>query len=539
MPKPPGPARSKGANVLLVDDQPAKLVSYQAILEGLDANLVTASSAREALECLLKDEFAVVVVDVCMPELDGFELAEMIRDHPRFRQTAIIFVSAVHLTDMDRLKGYQRGAVDYLPVPFAPEILRAKVGVFVDLHRKTRELERLNKNLERRVSQRTAELQEAGRRKDEFLAVLAHELRNPLAAIRMAAQSIGLPESPEAERARWSGIIERQISHLSRLIDDLVDVSRITRGTIELQRHHVDVATIINEAVEASRPIMEERRHTLTVNATEAALTVHADSARLVQVLANLLNNAAKFTPKGGRVLLTVERDASDVVLKVADNGIGIDPQQLPQIFEMFSQVGRPLDRPSSGLGIGLALVRTLVELHGGSVEALSQGPGTGTELTVRLPLVEPAVMKPLAPNAIGSSALDLPPSRILVVDDNADAADALAFMLRAAGHEVNTAHDGLQALAIAPEFQPQIVLLDLGMPNLNGYDTAGRIREMPWGQEVALIALTGWGQQKDRDRTMRAGFNAHLVKPVGIDELFGALAGLRSGVRSGLGIEN
>jgi CheY-like chemotaxis protein len=284
---------------------------------------------------------------------------------------------------------------------------------------------------------------------------------------------------------------------------------------------------------------MEERRHTLTVNATDAALTVHADSARLVQVLANLLNNAAKFTPKGGRVLLTVERDASDVVLKVADNGIGIDPQQLPQIFEMFSQVGRPLDRPSSGLGIGLALVRTLVELHGGSVEALSQGPGTGTELTVRLPLVEPAAMKPLAPNAIGSSALDLPPSRILVVDDNADAADALAFMLRAAGHEVSTAHDGLQALAIAPEFQPQIVLLDLGMPNLNGYDTAGRIREMPWGQEVALIALTGWGQQKDRDRTMRAGFNAHLVKPVGIDELFGALAGLRSGVRSGLGIEN
>ena len=522
----------KGANVLLVDDQPAKLISYRAILEGLDANLVTATSAREALEYLLKDEFAAVVVDVCMPELDGFELAEMIRDHPRFRQTAIIFVSAVHLTDMDRLKGYERGAVDYLPVPFAPEILRAKVGVFVDLHRKTRELERLNKNLERRVSQRTAELEEAGRRKDEFLAVLAHELRNPLAAIRMAAQSIGLRDAPASERLKWSAVIERQISHLSRLIDDLVDISRITRGTIELQRRDVDIATVMTEAIEACRPIMEERQHTFVVNTADVALTVRADSARIVQVLGNLLNNAAKFTPKGGRVVLAVERDGGEVVLRVADNGIGIDPEQLPQIFEMFSQVGRPLDRPSSGLGIGLALVRTLVELHGGSVEARSRGAGAGTELIVRLPLVEPAAVKPLAPSAIGSSPLDLPASRILVVDDNADAADALAFILRAAGHEVSTAHDGLQALAIAPVFLPQIVLLDLGMPNLNGYDTAGRIREMPWGQSVALIALTGWGQQKDRDRTLRAGFNAHLVKPVGIDDLFGALAGLRTEVK-------
>jgi signal transduction histidine kinase len=523
-----GQARSKQTNVLMVDDQPAKLISYRVILEGIDANLVSAGSAREALEYLLKEEFAVVLMDVCMPELDGFELAEMIRDHPRFRQTAIIFVSAVHMTELDRLKGYERGAVDYLPVPIVPEILRAKVGVFVDLHRKTKELERLNKTLERRVAQRTSELQEANRRKDEFLAVLAHELRNPLAAIRMAAQSIGMPETSGAERFKWSAIIERQIAHLSRLIDDLVDVSRITRGTIELQRRPVEISAIVAEAVEATRPLIEDRKHQLVVDVREASLMVHGDGARLVQVVGNLLNNAAKFTYKGGKIDVAVERLGNEAVLRVTDNGIGVDPDSLPRVFEMFSQVGRPLDRPSNGLGIGLALVRTLVELHGGSVEAHSDGPGTGTQLTVRLPLLEPAAVRVPA-RLPAADTTELPPSRILVVDDNADAAEALAFMLRAAGHNVNTAHDGLEALEIAPDFLPDIVLLDLGMPNLNGYDTAGRIREQSWGRDISLIALTGWGQPKDRDRTLRAGFNAHLVKPVAIEELFGALARLKT----------
>jgi signal transduction histidine kinase len=517
------------ANILLVDDQPAKLLTYHAILSDIGANLVSASSAREALEQLLKIEFAVVIVDVCMPDLDGFELAEMIRDHPRFRQTAIIFVSGVHMTDLDRLKGYERGAVDYLPVPIVPEILRQKVRVFVDLHMKTRELERLNKNLERRVAARTEELEEAGRRKDQFLAVLAHELRNPLAAIRMAAQSIGVPEAGQVERERWSQVIERQISHLSRLIDDLVDVSRITRGSIELQRRLVDISGIVAEAIEASRPTIEDRRHRLAVHLPDEPVSVNGDAARLVQVIANLLHNSSKFTPKGGNISIDVERSGQEMVLRVTDNGIGIEPESLPKVFEMFSQVGRPLDRPSAGLGIGLALVRTLVELHGGSVTANSEGNGTGTQITVRLPCLEP---EPLAPvmHTPAPQLAKLPPSRILVVDDNADAADALAFMLRAAGHEVNTAHDGLEALSISPGFLPEIVLLDLGMPNLNGYATAHRMREEPWGQNIVLVALTGWGQPKDRDRTSRAGFNAHLVKPVGVDELFGTLAQLRAG---------
>jgi signal transduction histidine kinase len=533
----PGPAKEsapaqssrKQANILLVDDQPAKLLTYHAILANMGANLISASSAREALELLLKNEFAVVIVDVCMPDLDGFELAEMIRDHPRFRQTAIIFVSGVHMTDLDRLKGYERGAVDYLPVPIVPEILRAKVGVFVDLHLKTRELERLNKNLERRVAQRTEELEEAGRRKDQFLAVLAHELRNPLAAIRMAAQSVGLPDSPQAERERWSMVIERQISHLSRLIDDLVDVSRITRGSIELQRRVVDIGGIVAEAIEASRPTIEDRRHELVVRLPEGSISVNGDAARLVQVIANLLHNSSKFTPKGGKITIAVERAGEEMVLRVTDNGIGIDPESLPKVFEMFSQVGRPLDRPSAGLGIGLALVRTLVELHGGSVSAHSEGAGTGTQVTVRMPCL-PALLEDGSPARKRETPATLPPSRILVVDDNADAADALAFMLRAAGHEVSTAHDGLEALNISPEFRPEIVLLDLGMPNLNGYATAHRMREEPWGKDIVLVALTGWGQPKDRDRTSRAGFNAHLVKPVGVEELFGTLAELRAG---------
>lgn len=521
------PSKS-AANVLLVDDQPQKLLTYQAILADIGANLVTASSAREALEYLLKHEFAVVIVDVCMPELDGFELAEMIRDHPRFRQTAIIFVSGVHLTDLDRLKGYARGGVDYLPVPIVPEILRAKVRVFVELHTKTRELERLNKTLERRVAERTEELEEANRRKDQFLAILAHELRNPLAAIRMAAQSFSLVDAGQDDREHWSSVIERQVTHLSRLIDDLVDVSRITRGTIELQRKGVDLAAIVAEAVDASRPVIEDRNHHLLLELPQEPVRVFGDAARLVQVIANLLHNASKFTPKGGHITVSVGCEEQDVVLSVRDDGIGIEPELLPRVFEMFSQVGRPLDRPAAGLGIGLALVRTLVGLHGGSVVAESEGRSSGTTVRIRLPRLDAAPASDAAADR-DQAAANLPPSRILVVDDNADAADALAFMLRAAGHEVNTANDGLEALSISPVFRPDIVLLDLGMPNLNGYATAHRIREQSWGRDVLLVALTGWGQPKDRDRTTRAGFNAHLVKPVGVEELFGTLAQLRT----------
>ena len=511
------------ANVLLVDDQPGKLLSYGAILSGMDVTLVTAASGREALDHLLRQEFAVVLIDVCMPELDGFELAAMIREHPRFRKTAIIFVSGVHLSDFDRIKGYAHGAVDYVPVPVVPEILRAKVSIFVELYRKTRQLERLNQDLERRVSERTAELQEAGKRKDEFLAMLAHELRNPLAAIRLAAQLLGFPDLPPGQFTSSVGVIQRQVEHLVRLIDDLVDVSRITRGLISLRREPVDISGVIVQAIETARPLIDSRRHTLVVDVADEQLLVDGDVARLSQVVANILNNAAKFTDPAGRIELRVRRDSPHVAIEVKDNGRGIPREMLPRVFDLFTHSEQPMDRAFGGLGIGLAIVRQLVEMHGGTVRARSDGPGAGTEVLVRLPLLLASSLTPVGP--AHEVIRQVAPCRILVVDDNNDAAETLAVMLRMQGHEVEVALDGLHALDIAPAFQPQVVMLDLGMPKLNGFETATRMRRQPWGRNLPLIALTGWGQPKDRQRTVEAGFNEHLVKPVGQQELLDAIA--------------
>ena len=520
------------ANVLVVDDQPGKLLSYRAILEGVPANLLMAGSGREALDLLLKTEVAVVLMDVCMPELDGFELASLVRDHPRFRQTAIIFVSGVHLTDLDRLKGYECGAVDYLPIPIVPEILRAKVNVFVDLYRKTHALERLNLELEQRVAQRTAALEEAGRYKDEFLAVLAHELRNPLAAIRAAAHVIGFPSVTPALSAQSAKVIERQVEHLVRLVDDLVDVSRITRGIVELRRAPVEIADVVARAIETSRPLIEMRGHALSVEIASGPLRVDGDVARLTQALTNVLCNAAKFTEPGGQVTVVAERDGPDVVIRVSDTGVGIAPDVLPTVFDLFAQGERKFDRTSTGLGIGLAVVRRLVELHGGTAAAHSGGPGLGTEVTLRIPVIDSAetaqptaAAQPVEPVGMSSSAREV--YRVLVVDDNADAAEGVAAMLRMVGHDVVTAVDGVAALHLTATFAPHIALLDLGMPKLDGYETARRMREQPSGRHVALVALTGWGQPRDRDSTRQAGFDAHLIKPIGSAELLETLGRL------------
>jgi signal transduction histidine kinase len=513
-------------NVLIVDDQPGKLLTYSAILEGIDANLVVAESARAALDLLLRTEFALVLIDVCMPELDGFELAAMIRDHPRFQRTAIIFVSAMPQTEVDRVRGYRYGAVDFLQVPIVPEILRSKVGVFVDLYRKTRDLEELNQALERRVEQRTAELEEASRHKDEFLAVLAHELRNPLAAIRSATQVIAFPQVPPAVSAKSIAVIQRQIEQLVRLIDDLVDVSRITRGIVELRRQPEDLGAIVQRAIESSRPFIDGRGHTLALNILPDRVVVNADAMRLTQVLGNVLHNAAKFTEPGGHITLTMQRDVDEVLVRVTDTGVGVAPEILPTVFELFTQVKRPLDRGSSGLGIGLALVHRLVVMHGGTVTISSEGTGHGAVVSIRLP-VSDATTDVHETTAITNRPAPAPvrPCRVLVVDDNSDAADALAALLRSAGHDVLTAEDGVEALRVGGSFTPHVALLDLGMPRLNGYDTAKRIREQSWGQQVGLIAVTGWGTPKDRDRTLQAGFDAHLVKPVDDVELFDVLS--------------
>jgi len=519
-------------NILLVDDQPSKLLTYEAILSDLNENLIKASSATEALECLLKNEIAVVLVDVCMPELDGYELAAMIRQHPRFQKTSIIFVSAILMTDLDRLRGYECGAVDYVPVPVVPEILRAKVSVFAELYRKTRALERLNRELEDRVAERTAELeattaalQEADRRKDEFLAMLAHELRNPLAPIRTAAQLLKLKELPESQRGRARDVIERQVEHLVILIDDLLDVSRITRGMITLHREPVLMGAIIARAVETTRPMIDAQGHELRLELPDELITVEGDKTRLAQVVGNILHNAAKFTDPGGQIHLSVVREGSYGVIRVKDTGIGIQKELIPRAFELFTQVHAKSDCSQGGLGIGLALVRRLAEMHGGSVTAHSDGPGQGTEFVIRLPIAARPAMRVKTQSTDSPVIPAVAPRRILVADDNRDAAESLALQLQLAGHEVRTAHDGAEALVVGSTFKPQIVLLDLGMPKMDGYETARQMRRRSWGKRAAIVALTGWGQQQDRERTAAAGFDAHLVKPVKDFDLFQAIA--------------
>jgi signal transduction histidine kinase len=528
--------REDPVNILLVDDQPAKLLTYESILGELGENLITVSSATEALESLLRHDVAVVLVDVVMPELDGYELAAMIRQHPRFQQTSIIFVSALLLTDLDRLRGYECGAVDYVPVPVVPEILRAKVSVFAELYRKTRALERLNAELEQRVTERTAALeattaalQEADRRKDEFLAILAHELRNPLAPIRTAVQLLRNRDLAEPQSMRAREVIERQVQHLVCLIDDLLDVSRITRGMITLQRERVLIDAVVARAVETARPLIDARRHELTLDLTEELLIIEGDPTRLVQIIGNILHNAAKFMEPGGRIVLRVVREDSYAVISVRDFGMGIQHDLVPKIFELFSQVHQKAESPHSGLGIGLALVRRLVEMHGGVVTASSAGAGSGTELVVRLPLI--GVQSTLVPfqAAEVKRPPQMSPRRILIADDNSDAVEALALQLRLAGHDVRSAHDGVEALEVAEAFAPQIVLLDLGMPRMDGYETARQIRRRWWGKSATLVALTGWGGQQDRQKTSDAGFDAHLVKPVAEFDLFQAIAGARS----------
>lgn len=357
------------------------------------------------------------------------------------------------------------------------------------------------------------ELVEADRRKDDFLATLAHELRNPLAPVRNTVQMLRLAGTDKPE-FRWGwDVIDRQVEHLTRLIDDLLDVARITRNKLELRKQRVEVAQVIQGAVESSRPVIEQRGHELSVALPPEPIYVNGDLVRLTQVFLNLLNNAAKFTEPGGHVALTAERRETEVVVRVKDTGVGIPAEKLPSLFDMFFQVDRTIERSQGGLGIGLSLVRRLVELHGGRVEARSEGVGKGSEFIVRLP----ALIEPPPPSREPTDCGKPEPAvrRILVVDDNRDAADSLAMLLRLAGNEVRTAYDGLAGVEAAGHFRPDVVLFDIGMPKLNGEDACRRIRGETWGQDMVLIALTGWGQENDRLRTKAAGFDHHLTKPV------------------------
>ena len=372
------------------------------------------------------------------------------------------------------------------------------------------------------------DLRDGDRRKDEFLATLAHELRNPLAPIRNSLQILKMPrlDASTAERARE--MMERQVHHLVRLVDDLLDVSRVMRGKIELRKERVELSAVVARAVETVQPLIEAQGHELTVSLPPESLPLDADPVRLAQVIGNLLTNAAKYTEANGRIRLTAQRDGKQAVLRVRDTGIGIAPDMLPRIFDLFVQVDHAATRSQGGLGIGLTLVKNLVEMHGGTVEAHSPGLGQGSELVVRLPLSAREPEKPEGREV--ADARQVPPSsglRLLVVDDNQDAANSLAMLLRLQGHEVGVAHDGPAALDMVEVYRPEMVFLDIGMPGMDGYEVARRLRRQPGLESVRLAALTGWGQQEDRRRTAEAGFDHHLVKPVEPAALEGLLAGL------------
>jgi signal transduction histidine kinase/DNA-binding response OmpR family regulator len=666
-------------NILVVDDLPDKRLAFQVVLEELGQNLVMATSGADALRELLLREFAVILLDVNMPDIDGIETAELIRQHSKTKHTPIIFVTA-YADEMQTARGYALGAVDYILSPVIPEILRSKVKVFVELYRAqkraqalarleaeraaaeeatqrseflafaSRELgaslnldegmerllqmlvpgladyallsvqledealvmcctgararpqlvpglealprplqnalrearridivldaksavqgearyfqviplrsgertvamlalgharapsahgaadqatldelvsraaiafenARLYWNLKRemaRTKEAEEKLKEAARRKDEFLAMLSHELRNPLAPIRNAAEVMRRIAPTDAGIVWARDVVERQVTHLAQLVDDLLDVSRITQGKISLKKEPLELGRVIQHSIDTARPLLEAKRHQLVVSASPGPIWVHGDFARLSQVVGNILNNAAKYTSEGGRIELSASADRGEALISVRDNGIGIDAALLPHVFELFTQGERSLDRSQGGLGVGLTVVDRLVDLHQGRVEVKSDGIGKGSLFRVILPCISEV---PQAAEDTVAAVLAAPTAgkRVLVIDDNIDAAESIAVFLRLEGHEVRTVSDGPQAVAIAQVFAPHVAVVDIGLPGMNGYEVARRLRLKGPEAPALLIALTGYGQKEDRTRSIEAGFDHHFVKP-------------------------
>ncbi len=701
MPSPASVDHDEKVNILIVDDLPDKLLVFATVLEELGQNLVFVKSGREALREVLQREFAVILLDVNMPEIDGFETAALLRQYKRSADTPIIFITSF-ADEIQTERGYAMGAVDYIQSPVVPHILRSKVRVFVRLFAMQRQIRRqadahaavlaadaarrvaeandrrsaflanasrvLNGSLdvkvgvhalaglvvpelaslavvmpvsgdeqmgesiviggrsgaverplstldgtilaaltlamhgrhrvdlpaerlaglgaldgnepppgdspdtawcavsavpllsgdrlhgvlllaasrrgqqadwsvlgdlaaraaaafenarlygslqleivERRAAE--AELQEASRRKDEFLAMLSHELRNPLAPIRTALEVIRRIAPPDPKFAWASDIMVRQLRQLTRLVEELLDVARISQGKIVLKREKVDLNAVIAHSVETAQPNVDARGQTLRVRPFSEPLWLHGDFARLAQIVSNLLHNASKYSADGSAIELNTSVESNGAVIRVCDQGIGIDAQLLPRVFDLFTQGTRGLDRAQGGLGVGLTLARRLAQMHGGGIEAFSAGAGTGSEFVVRLPCL--GLVRGGEAVAVQAPAR-LPLScRVLIVDDNHDAALSLATYLEMSGHEVRTAGDGRQALDVAEGFTPQAVVLDIGLPILDGYQVAKELRLAPPTQQSLLLALTGYGQKEDQLAATRAGFDRHFVKPV------------------------
>lgn len=493
---------------LLVDDLDENLLALEALLRREGLVLLKAKSGAEALELLLQHEVALALLDVQMPEMSGFELAELMRGTERTRSVPIIFLTAGSADQQRRFRGYEAGAIDFLQKPIEPDILKSKAAVFFELYRRRQEVARYATSLE-----------EADRYKDAFLAMLAHELRNPLAPLRNGLEV--LSKTPGEDMARdVLAMLKRQVSHMSRLIDDLLDISRIRSGKIELRLDDASIQCVVETALDLSRPMMETAQHQLTVHMPETPIRLNMDVTRIAQAVGNLLNNAAKYTADQGEISLDIRLDGDILVIIVADNGIGIPADKLEHIFELFMQIEDAQTYSQGGLGIGLALVRRIIDMHGGSITAESGGLRKGSTFTMRLPgaRVGTAVQTHTAAPPLVEDKQEKS-LRILVVDDNIDAAQTVTWMLEMLGHDVIQAHAGESALEKAHDFKPDAILLDIGLPDISGYDVCRQLRQKDAFKNTIIIAQTGWGQKRDRDMAFESGFDHHLVKPASPDD--------------------
>ena len=489
------------ALLLNVDDDAASRYVKTRILSHAGFEVVEAATGEAGLRLVRERRPALVLLDVKLPDIGGREVCARIKADPALARTVVLQTSASHVETRHRVASLEAGADAYLVEPMEAEELVATVRALLRMRQAEDEREAL-----------LHALKEADRRKDEFLAMLAHELRNPLGPIRNAVEILGMSRDPKVhERARQ--LIGRQVRHLARLVDDLLEVSRITQRKVVLQTAVVPLASVIENALEVARPLIEAQRQVLEVSLPAEPLALKVDPVRMSQVIGNLLHNAAKFTQPGGTIGVRAELRPGGLAVTVSDNGLGMSPDVLPHVFELFAQGERSLDRSQGGLGIGLSLVKALVEMHDGEVQAQSEGVGRGSRFTVRLPAER--VSRSEVADAPAAVAADSRPRRILVVEDNVDGADAMRMMLAEFGHEVVIANDGPAALAAAKRFAPEVILLDIGLPGMDGYELARVLRGMPEARSARLIAVTGYGQQRDRARSRDAGFDVHLVKPV------------------------
>jgi signal transduction histidine kinase len=529
--------KTEKPKILVVNDDAASLLALTSLLdlwaEETNYEVMAARSGQEALRQVLLHDFAVILLDVNMPGMDGFETAEAIHQRVRSADIPIIFVTAFLADEIDRLKAYQRGAADFLFTPVIPQILHAKVSVFVALAVKNEELKRQAQKLSQRTTELTAtnkrltremeERQAAERKnhaKDEFLAMLGHELRNPLSAISSAASLIGLNGAGPETLGRAKVIIQRQSQHLSRIVDDLLDLSRAMSGKILLSRQPLEVAALVNACLDTFKATGRTGSYEINVDLTTG--WVDGDPTRLEQIATNLIDNALKYTPPGGKIDIGVthDDDSNEVLLTVRDTGVGIAEDLLPHVFDVFVQGSISIDRSQGGLGIGLSLVRRLVELHGGSVTAQSAGTSQGSTFIIRLPRTHAGVSDaPRAANGIDSSK-----PTVLLIEDNEDGREMMATMLGVYGYSVQQAADGLQGVQMAHAGRPDVALVDIGLPGIDGYEVARRLRRDAATQGIKLIALTGYGLAEDQRRVLDAGFDMHLVKPVDINNLLDAI---------------